>query len=175
MPLLEMRNLISKILLGCLAFSITFAVGTIAWKRQPLSLCTITEYKTRFQPFKGDNHVNLKGYLYGGSELSFGDTRLLGCEESAADIALTDESSLSPESQNLIRNLRSNTYISEVKGSDQDNRYAREEVQIVGVLSEREQYCFTSRYVISAVEITPIGSLEVIDSSELAAELTQSR
>ncbi|MCY7377032.1 MAG: hypothetical protein LH472_13820, partial [Pyrinomonadaceae bacterium] len=150
-----MRNLKTKILIAGTAFALTFAFGVSAWKRQPLSLCTATEYRLHYQPLKGDNYVNLKGYLYGGKFLSFGDTKLNGCEGSAAEVVLADESKLTAESQELIRELNRQTYISEVRGSDEKNKYTRAEVELIGTLSEREQYCFTSRYVITALEITP--------------------
>ena len=170
-----MRNLKTKILVAGTAFTLAFAFGVFAWKRQPLSLCAVTEYRSRYQPLKGDNYVNLKGYLYGGKLLSFGDTKLNGCEGSAAEVVLTDESKLNSESQELIRELNRKTYISEVRGSDEENKYARAEVELIGTLSEREQYCFTSRYVITAIEIKPTGSLEVIDGSALAKEIIEPR
>lgn len=170
-----MRKLKTKILAAGTAFALAFAFGVSAWKQQPLSLCTATEYRLRYQPLKGDNYVNLKGYLYGGKFLSFGDTKLNACEGSAAEVVLADEGKLTTESRELIRELNRQTYISEVRGSDEENKYARAEVQLIGMLSEREQYCFTSRYVITALEITPTGSVEVIDSSTLANEFKESR
>ena len=170
-----MRNLKTKILVAVTAFTLAFAFGVFIWKRQPSSLCPATEYRSRYQPLKGDSYVNLKGYLYGGKFLSFGDTKLNGCEGSAAEVVMADENKLNSESQELIRELNSKTYISEVRNSYEENKYARVEVKLIGTLSEREQYCFTSRYVISAVEITPTGSLEVIDNSTLGNEIKESR
>ena len=92
-----------------------------------------------------------------------------------AEVVIADENKLNSESQELIRELNRKTYISEVRGSDEENKYARTEVELIGTLSEREQYCFTSRYVITAVEITPTGLLEVIDASTLANEIKESR
>jgi hypothetical protein len=170
-----MRNLKTKILVAGTTFTLAFAFGIAVWKRQPLSLCTATEYRLRYQLLKGDNYVNLNGYLYGGKDLGFGDAKLNGCEGSTAEVVLADESKLSRESQELIRELRRKTDISEVRGSDREDKFARAEVQLIGTLSEREQYCFTSRYVITTVEITPTGSLEVIDASTFAKEIKEPR
>ena len=173
--MLRMRNLKTKILVAGTAFTLAFAFGIAAWKRQPLSLCTATEYRLRYQPLKGDNYVNLKGYLYGGKDLGFGDTKLNGCEGSTAEVVLADEGKLNSESQDLIRELRRKTEISEVRGSDHEDKFARAEVELIGTLSEREQYCLTSRYVITAVQITPTSSLEVIDASTFANEIKEPR
>ncbi len=170
-----MRNLKTKIFLAGTTFTLAFAFGIAAWKSQPLSLCTVTEYRSRYQSLKGNNYVNLKGYLYGGETLSFGDIKLNGCEGSGAEVVLADEGKLSYESQHLIRELRRQTNISKVRGSDHESKFARAEVELIGTLSEREQYCFTSRYILTAVQITPIGSLEVVDSSTLAKEIQEAR
>ncbi|MBC7798818.1 MAG: hypothetical protein H7Z37_18265 [Pyrinomonadaceae bacterium] len=55
-----------------------------------------------------------------------------------------------------------------------EDKFARAEVEIIGVLSEREMYCFTPRYVLTAIQIKPIGSLEVVDSSALTNEVRNS-
>ncbi len=170
-----MRNLKTKILVAGTTFTLAFAFGVSVWKRQPLSLCTATEYRLHYQPLKGDNYVNLKGYLYGGKDLGFGDTKLNACEGSAAEVVLADETKPNSESQELIRELNDKTYISEVRGAEDENKFARVEVELIGTLSEREQYCFTSRYVITAIEIKPTGSLEVIDASTLANEIKEPR
>ena len=170
-----MRSLKNKILIAVTAFTLAFGFGIFAWKCLPLSLCTATEYRLHYQLLKGDNYVNLEGYLYGGKFLSFGDTKLNACEGSVAEVVLADERKLNSESQELIRELNRKTYISEVRGSDEENKFARVEVKLVGTLSEREQYCFTSRYLITAVDITPTGSIEVINSSTLTNEFKEPR
>ena len=170
-----MRNLKANILVAGTAFTLAFALGLAVGKRPSHSLCTVTEYRSRYQPLKGDNYVNLRGFLYGGKDLGFSDMKLGGCEGNSAEVVLADEEGLSRESQELIRELRSKTEISEVRGLSREDKFARAEVELIGTLSEREQYCFTSRYIITAVEITPKGSVEVIDSSALMNEIQGSR
>lgn len=166
----DMNNIKNKLLIAGTTFTLAFAFGVVVWKRQPLSLCTMTEYRSVYQFLEGDNFVNLKGNLYGGETLALGDIQLNGCEGNSAEIILADEGKLSLESQALISELRNKTNISKVRGEDHNDKFARAEVEIIGTLTEREQYCYTSRYVLTAVEITPVGSVEVLDATTLANE-----
>jgi hypothetical protein len=172
---LRMRNLKNKILVAGTAFILAFALGIVAVKPQPTSLCAVTENRPGNQPLKGDKYVYLKGYLYGGNDLSFIDAKVNACEGSGAEVVLADESKLSDESQDLIRELHRRTDISKVRGSNHDDKFAREEVELIGTLSERENYCYRSRYVITAVQITPTGAIEVLDSSAIVKEMQESR
>ena len=170
-----MRNFILKILVAGIAFTITFVLGVAGWKNEPLSLCTATEYRSHYQLFQGETYVNLTGYLYGGKELGFADKPLSDCEGSAAEIVLENENNIGSETLELIHELNDKTYVSDTRGTDRENKFARAEVQLIGLLSEREQYCYTSRYIIKAVEIKTKGPIEVIDSSTLTNEILESR
>ncbi|MBC7795700.1 MAG: hypothetical protein H7Z37_02375, partial [Pyrinomonadaceae bacterium] len=101
-----MKNLkirVQLILLVGLVFTFAFGFSVFAWKRQPVSFCTVIEYRSRYQLIKGDNYVNLKGYIYGGNTLSFVDAKQNSCEEIGAEVVIADERKLSDESQELIR------------------------------------------------------------------------
>lgn len=168
-----MRRLKTDILVAVKVFTIAFALGVSVWKYQPLSLCTLTEYRSHYQLVKGDNYVNLKGYLYGGDTLYFSDTAQNGCKYDAAEVIIEDEGKLSDETRELIDELRRKTDISETL--DSDHKFARAGVEIIGTLSEREDYCYKARYIIKALQIKPVTSLEIIDRQTLQNEFQKSR
>lgn len=169
---LNMQITKTKIVVAVVAFTLAFTLGVWLMKSYPrlvsqsVSLCTVTKHRSLYRNLRGSNIVNLKGNLYGGKILSFGDANLKGCEGSMAEVVLADEGKLSFESQDLIRELRLKT---------NDDQIARAEVELIGTLEERRWHCFSAKYVVTAVQITPTGSLEVIDASTLASEMQEAR
>ena len=167
-----MGNLKIKILVAITAFTFAFSFGIFLQRRyprlfwQPVSLCTVTKYRSLYQTLRGSEIVTLRGNLYGEKILSFGDTNLKGCEDSVAEVSFDDDQKLSSEIQDLVRELRLKT---------NDGNLARAEVEIIGTLEERKQHCFSSHYLIKAVQITPIGSPEVVDASSVFSELHEAR
>jgi len=109
----------------------------------------------------------LTGNLYGKKLFHFSDVKVNDCEDSYAEIVLADEQILSVESRKLMSEISRLT--------DGDNT-ARIKVEIVGTLEERVLLGYAqSRYVLTAIQIMPIGSLEVLDRPALSKEYQESR
>jgi hypothetical protein len=168
-----MRNLQIKILVAVTAFTFAFAFGTLLQKcyprlfRQPVSLCTVTKYRSVYQTLRGNDIVTLKGYLYGGEFFSFGDIEPNACEYSGAEVEVDEQKNKAfSEMHDLLNELRT---------SRNNEEFSRVEVEIVGRLKEREHYCFTSRYVIEVDAISPVSSLEVVDAANLFRKTEDAR
>ncbi len=161
-----------KIIAGIIIFAVTFVCGVSLTRfysslfLQSVSLCTVTKYHTVYRTLRGNNWVNLKGYLYGGKILTFGDVKLNSCEDSVAEVVVVAEEKMGDDIQNLLSELRQKT---------NDDQIARVEVELIGTLKERQWHCFSSKYVIEAVPISPTGSLEVVDVSALVKEMQEAR
>ena len=168
-----MRNLKIKILVAVTAFTLTFAFGIFLQKRyprlfwQPVSLCTVTKYRSIYQTLRGNDIVTLKGYLYGGKVFTFGDAELNGCEYSAAEVEVDEQRNKAfSEMHDLLNELRA---------PRSDEEFSRVEVEIIGRLKERQHYCFTSRYVIEVDAISPVGSIEVVKATDLFRKTEDAR
>ncbi len=168
----------TKILVATIAFMLTFAFGIgiaifYVWEKpflrpltQPTSLCVAIKNRILDSKSKGNSNVHLTGYLSGKHFLYFSDVNQNACDDSYAEVVLADEQKLSVESQKLIEEIRRLT--------DEDT-LARVEVEVIGTLEARELLGFLqSRFVITAIQITPKGSLEVLESSALTKEIQES-
>ncbi len=99
--------------------------------------------------------------------LYFSDLNQNACDDSYAEVVLADEQKLSVESQKLIQEIRRLT---------DENTLARIKVEIIGTLEARELLGFLqSRFVITAIQITPASSLEVLETSASTKETQESR
>jgi hypothetical protein len=134
---------------------------------QPTSLCVAKKNRNLRPKSEGDKYVYLTGNLYGKKLFHFSDVKVNDCEDSYAEIVLADEQILSVESRKLMSEISRLT--------DGDNT-ARIKVEIVGTLEERVLLGYAqSRYVLTAIQIMPIGSLEVLDRPALSKEYQESR
>ena len=169
----------TKNLVAVTIFILTFAIGVgfaflhVLQKystrplTQPTSICATTQ--NRSFPPKSENtkYVHLVGNLYGKDFFHFTDVKRNACEDDYAELVFADEQKLSVESQNLLREISRLT--------DEENT-ARAKVEIVGILEERTILGITqSRFVLTAIQITPTGSLEILDRSALVKEDQESR
>ena len=161
-----------------MAFMLTFAFGIgiavfYIWEKpflrpltQPTPLCVAIKNRILDSKSKG-SYVHLTGYLSGKHFLYFSDVNQDACDDSYAEVVLADEQKLSVESQKLIQEIRHLT--------DEDT-LARVKVEVIGTLETRELLGFLqSRFVITAIQITPTDSLEVLESSALTKEREESR
>ena len=162
------------ILAAAILFPLAFIFGVTSQKlhrrslAQYVSPCTFTAHHTIYNALRGNDLVNVRGFLYGGEVLYLADKDLNGCGDSVLGVEFPEDGKIAFESQNLIRELR------RLSGK---GRVARAEFEVIGTLTENERDCFAARYVIRAQQILPVGSLspEVVDSSALADELKGSR
>lgn len=148
-----------------------FGIGIVFLTFQntkPTSLCAAIKNNLSQLNSKGRTNIHLKGYLTGGGEfLSFSDVNRNDCEDSYADIVITDKGKLSNEAQTIIEKMSHLT---------NENNLARVKVEIVGTLEEQPVLCvICSRYFIRAIQIMPETSIQVIDHSALAKEARESR
>lgn len=160
------------IIAAVIIFPLAFVSGVVFQKRyrraliQHVSPCTVTDYRALYKTLRGDDTVNVRGFLYGGEVLYLADKDLNGCGESVIGIDVPEDGKIAFESQALMRELR------RLSGQ---GKVARAEFEVIGALVERERDGFASRYVIKVRQILPAGSLEVVDSSGLARELKEPR
>jgi hypothetical protein len=160
------------IIAAAMLFPLAFIFGVIFQKlylrslAQYVSPCTVTEHRTIYKALRGSDLVNVRGLLYGGQTLYLADKDLGGCGESVIGIEIPVDGKMAFESQDLIRELH------RLSGKEQ---VARAEVEVIGTLFERERDCFASRYVIKVQQLLPVGSPEVVGSSDLANELKGAR
>ena len=168
----------TKILVAALAFMLTFVFGVgiavfYVWEKysfrsftQPTSLCVALKNRILDSKSEGSNYVHLTGYLSGKHFLYFSDVNQNACDDSYAEVVLADEQKLSVESQKLIQEIRHLT---------DENTLAKVKVEIIGTLEARELLGLVqSRFVITAIQITPTSSLEVLESSALTKEIQKS-
>lgn len=135
--------------------------------RQPTSLCVAKKNRNLHPKSEGDKYVYLTGNLYGKKIFHFSDAKVNDCEDSYAEIVLADEHRLSVENRKLM---------GEISRLTEGDNTARAKVEIVGTLEERVLLGYAqSRYVLTAIQIMPMGSLEVLDRPALSKEYQESR
>jgi len=160
------------ILAAAILFPPAFIFGVVCQKlclrslAQDVSPCAVTEHRAMYKTLRGSGIVNVRGLLYGGEVLYLADKDLNGCGESVIGIEVPEDGKIAFESQDLIGELR------RLSGT---GKVARAEFEVIGTLAERDRDRFASRYVIRVIQILPVGSVEVIDSSELAIKLKGAR
>ena len=164
------KAIIAAVILFPLAFilGVAFQKLYLRARTQYVSPCTVTEYRTLYKALRGNDLVNVRGFLYGGEVLYLADKDLNGCGDSVIGIKIPEDGKIAFESQNLIRELR------RLSGKE---RVARAGFEVIGTLTENERDCFAARYVIRVQQILPVGSPspEVVSSSALANELQGTR
>ena len=167
-----MRTMRKIIIAVVIIFPLTFISGVIARKQYVRSLarfvapCTVTKYRALYRTLRGTDTVNVRGFVYGGEVLYLADKDLKGCGDSVVGLEIPEDGKTAFESQALIRELR------RLSGPE---KVARAEFEVVGDLAERGRSGYASRYFIKVRQILPAGPLEVVDSADLAKELTGAR
>jgi hypothetical protein len=162
-----MHKLKTKNFLALTCFTLAFAFGVALFYvlekpsfrtfTQPTSLCAAMKNRISDTKSEASNYVHLTGYLSGKHFLYFSDFDQNACDDSYAEVVLVNEQKLSVESQKLIQEIRRLT--------DEDT-LASVKVEIIGSFEARELLGFAqSRFVITAIQIMPKGSLEVLESS----------
>jgi hypothetical protein len=163
-----MPNLKIKILVAITAFSFAFTIGIFTQKRyprlfrQPVSLCAATNSRSIYQTLRGNDTFTLRGYLYGGKVYGFGDADLKACENSTAEVDIDEQKN------KAFYNMHD--LLGELRVPRSHEEFPRVEVEIIGRLRERQNYCFTSRYVIEVDAISPLGSIEVVNAADLFSQ-----
>lgn len=161
-----------KVFAAAVLLPLTFVFGLmfqrvfVRWRTGYVPPCTVTEYRAIYKILRGSDFVNVRGFLYGGDALYLGDGDLAKCDESLIGVDLHEDAKIAAESERLIRDLRLHSG---------GGKVARAEVEIVGVLEKTQRGPFATPYVIKVHQILPAGAPQVVDASEIADRLKDSR